>query len=69
MTADVAIKEFVKLMYSFLVDDSSEHKKAKDENKSVVVKTSNNEYKYVQLNNICLRHSMNGIIKKVKIIE
>ena len=47
MTADVAIKEFVKLLYSFLVDDSSEHKKAKDVNKSVVVKTSNNEYKYV----------------------
>ena len=36
-TAGVAIKEFVGLnlkMYSFLVDDSSEHKKAKGFNKN-----------------------------------
>ena len=38
-TAVVAIKELVKLkpyVYSFLVDDSSEHKKEKGVNKSVV---------------------------------
>ena len=37
-TADVAIEEFVKLkpkMYSHLVDDNSEHKKAKCVNKNV----------------------------------
>ena len=45
-TADVAVKEFVGLkskMYSFLVDDCSEHKKAKGVNKNVVAKTSHNE--------------------------
>ena len=38
-TAGVAIKEFVGLkpkMYSFLVDDNSEHKKAKGINKNFV---------------------------------
>ena len=36
-TAGLAIKEFVELkpnMYSYLVDDNSEHKKAKGGNKS-----------------------------------
>ena len=40
-TGSVAIKQFVELkpkMYSFLVDDGSEHKKAKDVNKNVVEK-------------------------------
>ena len=43
----VAILEFVGLkpkIYSFLVDDSSEHKKAKDVNKNVVATISHNEY-------------------------
>ena len=32
-------------MYSFLVDDNSEHKKAKDVNKNVVATIIHNEYK------------------------
>ena len=46
-TAGVAIKEFVKLkpkMYSFLVDNNSEHKKVKVVNKNVVATKSYNEY-------------------------
>ena len=49
-TAGVAIEEYVGLktnMYSFLVDDRSEHKKAKDANKNVVATISHNEYKDV----------------------
>ena len=58
----VAIEEFVGLnpkMFSFLVDDDSEHKKAKDANKNVVATISHNEYKNVLLNNKSLKHSMN----------
>ena len=51
-------------MYSFLVDDSSEHKKAKCVNKNVVVIISHNEHKDVLLNNKCLKHSMNRIQSK-----
>ena len=64
-TAGAAIKGFVGLkpkMYSFLVDDSSEHKKAKDMNKNVVA--SHNEYKDGLLNNKCFRHSINRIQSK-----
>ena len=49
-TAGVAIEEYVGLktnMYSFLVDDRSEHKKAKDAKKNVVATISHNEYKDV----------------------
>ena len=66
-TAGVAIKEFVGLkpkMYSFLVDDSSEHKKAMDVNKNFVTGISHNEYSDVLLNNKCWRHSMNRIESK-----
>ena len=59
-TAGVAIEEFVGLkpkMYSYLVDDNSEHKKVKGVNKILVARISHNEYKYVLLNKICLRHS------------
>ena len=61
-TGGAAIDEFVGLkpkMYSFLVDDSIEHKKAKGVNENVVAKISHNEYKDVLLNNKCLRHSIN----------
>ena len=61
-TGGVAIKEFVGLkpkMYLFLVDDSSEHRKAKGINKNVVETISHNEYKNVLLNKKCLRHAMN----------
>ena len=51
-------------MYSFLVDDSSEHKKAKCVNKNVVAIISHNEHKDVLLNNKCLKHSMNRIQSK-----
>ena len=39
-TGGVPIKKFVKLkpkMYSFLIDDSSDHKNTKDVNKNVVI--------------------------------
>ena len=58
------IKEFIGLkpkMYSFLVDDSSEHKKAKRAKKFFVETISHSEYKYVLLNKKCLRHSVNRI--------
>ena len=61
-TGGVAIKEFIGLkpkIYSFLVDDSNEHRKAKGINKNVVETISHNEYKNVLLNKKCLRHAMN----------
>ena len=48
----VAIKELVVLkpkIYSFLVDDSSEHKKARGVNRNVVATISNDEHKDVLL--------------------
>ena len=52
-TAGVSVEEFVGLkpkMYSFFVDDNSEHKQAKGMNKNVVATVSHNEYKDVLLN-------------------
>ena len=49
-TVGVAIEEFVRLkpkIYSYLVDDNSEHKKAKGGNRNVVATISHNEYKDV----------------------
>ena len=66
-TEGVAIEEFAGLkpkMYSFLVVDNSEHKKAKGVNRNVVATISHNEYKDVLLNYKCLRHSMNRIQSK-----
>ena len=63
----VAIKEFVGLkskMYSFLVDDSSEHKKTIGMNKNAVAIISHGEYKDILLNKKYLRHSMNRIQSK-----
>ena len=71
-TSGVAIEEFVGLkpkMNSFLVDDNSEQKKAKDINRNVVATVSHNEYKYVLWNNKSLRHSINGILSKDHRIE
>ena len=51
-------------MYSFLVDDNSKHKKAKDVTRNVVATISHNACKDVLLNNKCLRHSMNRIQSK-----
>ena len=61
------IEEFVGLkpkMYFYLVDDNSEHKKEKGEDKNVVATISHNEYKDVLLNQKCLRHSVNRIQSK-----
>ena len=63
----VAVEEFVRLkpkMYSFLVDDNSKHKKAKDVNKNILEKITHSEYKDVLPNQKCLRHSMNRIQTK-----
>ena len=52
-TADVAIYEFAGLklkMYSYLVDDNSEHRILKSLNKNVVATISHDEYKNVLLN-------------------
>ena len=52
-TAGVAIKEFVGLkpkIYQILVDDNSEHEKAKGVNKNFVEKITHDEYKYILLN-------------------
>ena len=60
-TASVASEEFVWLkpkMYSFWVDDNSEHKKAKVEYRNVLVTISHNEYKDVLLNKKCLSIEM-----------
>ena len=49
-TTGFPIKGFVRFkpnMYSFLVDDSSEHKNAKKVNKNVVATISHNGYKDV----------------------
>ena len=45
-------------MYSFMVDNNSEHKKAKGMSRNVVKKITHNGYKNVLLNNKCMRHSM-----------
>ena len=51
-------------MYSYLADDTSQHKKAKGVNRNVAATIRHNEYKHVLLNNKCLRHSMNRIQSK-----
>ena len=70
-TAGVNIEGFVGFkpnMYSYLVNDNSEHKKAKCVNKNVVATISHNEYKDLLLNKKCLRHLMDRIqIKDLKI--
>ena len=66
-TACIAIEEFVGLkpkMHSYLVDDNSEHKKAKDVNRNVVATIIHNEYKDVLLNKKYLRNSMSRIQSK-----
>ena len=66
-TSGVVIEEFVRLkpkMYSFLVDNNTEHKKAKGMNRNVDATISHNEYKDVFLNNKCIRHSVNRIQSK-----
>ena len=65
-TTGVVIQEFVGLkpkMYSLLIDNNSEHKKAKGVNRNVAT-ISHNEYKDALLNNKCLSYSMNRIQRK-----
>ena len=52
-------------MYSYLVDNNSENKKAKGRNRNVVATISHNVYKDFLLNEKCLRHSMNRIQSKI----
>ena len=62
-TAGVATEEFVGLkpkIYSFLVDDNSEEKKAKVVNRNAIAALSHGEYKDDLLNK-CLMHLMNRI--------
>ena len=66
-TGSVAMKAFVGLkpkMYSSLVDDNCEHKKAKGRNKNFVEKITHSEYKDVLWNQNFLRHLMNRIHSK-----
>ena len=51
-------------MYSYLLDDNSDHEKTKGVNKNIVATISHNECKDVLLNKKCLRHSMNKIQSK-----
>ena len=66
-TAGVETEECIGLkpkMYSFLVNDTSEHKKANGVDRNVVTTISYNEYKNILLNKKFLRHSMNKIQSK-----
>ena len=49
---------------SFLIDNNSEHQRAKGVNKNVVATISHNKHKDVLLNNKCIRHSMSRIQSK-----
>ena len=63
----VAIKESVELkpkMSSFLIDDGTEYKKAKDANKNFVETITHYKCKAVLLNQKSLRHLMNRIQSK-----
>ena len=63
-TGGVAIEEFIWLtteMYSTLLDNNSEYKKAKGVNGNVVLRSIHKEYKASLLHNKCLKHSMNII--------
>ena len=71
-TGSVVIGDFVGLeskMCSFLVDDNSEHKKAKCAYKNIVATLSHNRYKDVLLNNKCIRHSIYRTQSKSHIIR
>ena len=68
--AGVAIKEVFGLkpkMYSYLVDDNSEHKKGL--NRNLVATIRRNRYEEVLLNKKCLRDSMSRIQSKDQRIE
>ena len=61
-TGVIQLKFFFELkpkMYSFLVDDRSEHKKAKGVNRNVVATISHSEHKDVLMNKKCVSNSLN----------
>ena len=63
-TVAVDVENFFELkpkMYSFFVENSSKGKKTKGVNRNVVAPVRHNEYKYVLLNNKCMKHSINRI--------
>ena len=63
----VAIEEFFGLkpkMYSYLVNDNSEHKKGKGVNRNVVATISHSEYKDVLLTKKCVKNSTSRIQSK-----
>ena len=70
-TAGVGIEESVGLtpkIYSYLVDENSEHKKTKGEIRNIAEIISRKEYKYVLFNKKCLGYSINRVhIKDYKI--
>ena len=71
-TAGTAIEEFAGLkpkMYSYLVNDNCNYKKAKGVNRNVFATISHDKYKHVLLNKKCLRYSMNRIQSKDHRIE
>ena len=71
-TAGVSIEEFVGLkpkMNSYLVNENSQHEKAKGVNKNVAVTINHNGYKAVLLNKKRLTRSMNRIQNKDHKIE
>ena len=51
-------------MYSYLVGDNREHKKAKGVDRNIVATISHNECKDVLLNKSFLRHLMNRVQSK-----
>ena len=66
-TADVVIEEFIGLkpkIYSFLLDNNSEHKKARGRIKLFLKKLTHNQYKDALVNNKSTRNSMNRIQSK-----
>ena len=52
-TAGVVTVGLKSKIYSYLVNDNSEYKKAKGVNRNVVVTISHNEYKDILLNKKC----------------
>ena len=52
------------LRLKYLINDNSEHKKAKGVNRNTAATVSHNEYKDISLNKKCLRHSMKMIESK-----
>ena len=49
-----------------MVEDNSEHKKAKGVNRNIVATKSHNEYKDILLNKKCLRYSIEFKVKIIK---